>query len=86
MRILGIDPGFAIVGFGVIDYENTKYKTVDFGKITTKAKTNFPDRLKNVYDGVMQVIEAFSPDVLAIEELFFAKNCGPHDYRRCGSS
>ena len=74
MRILGIDPGFAIVGFGVIDYENTKYKTVDFGKITTNAKTKFPDRLKNVYDGVIQVIETYSPDVLAIEELFFNTN------------
>lgn len=74
MRILGIDPGFAIVGYGVIDYENGKYKTVDYGKITTPAGMDMPLRLKEVYDGVLRLIELFKPDVLAIEELFFNTN------------
>lgn len=74
MRILGIDPGFAIVGYGVIDYENSKYKTVDYGKITTPAGMDMPLRLKEVYDGVLRLIEIYKPDVLAIEELFFNTN------------
>ena len=74
MRILGIDPGFAIVGYGVIDYENGKYKTVDYGKITTPAGMDMPLRLKEVYDGVLRLIEMYKPDVLAIEELFFNTN------------
>ena len=74
MRILGIDPGFAIVGYGVIDYENSKYKTVDYGKITTPAGMDMPLRLKEVYDGVLRLIELFKPDILAIEELFFNTN------------
>lgn len=74
MRILGIDPGFAIVGYGVIDYEKGKYKTVDYGKITTPAGMDMPLRLKEVYDGILRLIELFKPDVLAIEELFFNTN------------
>lgn len=74
MRILGIDPGFAIVGYGVIDYEKGKYKTVDYGKITTPAGMGMPLRLKEVYDGILRLIELFNPDVLAIEELFFNTN------------
>ncbi len=74
MRILGIDPGFAIVGYGVIDYESANFKTVDYGKITTEAGEKFPDRLNTVYMGLKQIIEAYKPDVLAIEELFFNTN------------
>ena len=74
MRILGIDPGFAIVGYGVVDYESANFKTVDYGKITTHAGEKFPDRLNTVYMGVRQIIEAYSPEVLAIEELFFNTN------------
>lgn len=74
MRILGIDPGFAIVGYGVIDYEKGKYKTVDYGKITTPAGMEMPLRLKTVYDGALRLIETYNPDVLAVEELFFNTN------------
>ncbi len=74
MRILGIDPGFAIVGYGVIDYEKGKYKTVDYGKITTPAGMDMSLRLKEVYDGIIRLIDMFKPDVLAIEELFFNTN------------
>ncbi len=75
MRILGIDPGFAIVGYGIIEQNNSSgYKTVDFGKITTPAHTPLSKRLKSVYDGMTELIKVYKPDVLAIEELFFNTN------------
>lgn len=74
MRILGIDPGFAIVGYGVIDYSGTEYKTVDYGKVTTPAHTPLPKRLKTVYDGISKLIDTFNPDCMAVEELFFNTN------------
>lgn len=74
MRILGIDPGFAIVGVGVLDYEGNKFKTVEYGAITTEAGENMFDRLKKIYDELVEVIERVKPDAMAIEELFFNSN------------
>lgn len=74
MRILGIDPGFAIVGYGIIEYSGGTYKTIDYGKITTPAHTTLSSRLKSIYDGMTQLIEVYKPDVLAVEELFFNTN------------
>lgn len=74
MRILGIDPGVAIVGFGVIEYNQNVFKVVDYGKITTPAKTPLPKRLKMVYDGMTELIDTYKPDVVAMEELFFNTN------------
>ncbi len=74
MKILGIDPGIAIVGFGVIEYDGFKFKTIDYGAITTPAHTPLPARLKMVYDDMNYVIEKFKPDQVAIEELFFNNN------------
>lgn len=74
MKILGIDPGIAIVGFGVIEYDGFKFKTIDYGAITTPAHTPLPTRLKMVYDDMNYVIEKFKPDQVAIEELFFNNN------------
>lgn len=74
MIILGIDPGIAIVGYGVIKYENSKFKVLDYGVLTTPAGMSFPDRLKSVYDSLIVLIERFKPDAVAIEELFFNKN------------
>ncbi len=74
MRILGIDPGVAIVGYGVIEYNKNQFKVVDYGKITTPAHTPLPKRLKLVYDGMTQLVETFKPDVVAMEELFFNTN------------
>ena len=74
MRILGIDPGYAIVGWGVVDFENNRFRTVDFGAIRTKAGTDTVDRLEKIYDGINQIIEKYKPDHLAIEELFFNTN------------
>ena len=74
MRILGIDPGFAIVGVGVIDYEGNKFRTVDYGAITTKAGEDMSDRLKKIFDELTEIIDRHKPDVMAIEELFFNSN------------
>jgi len=74
MRILGVDPGFAIVGVGVIDYEGNKFATVDYGAITTEAGEEMFDRLKKIYDGLVELIERVRPDAMAIEELFFNSN------------
>lgn len=74
MIILGIDPGFAIVGYGVVAYEKGEYRTVDFGKITTPAKIPLYKRLKMIYDALSLLIENYKPDVMAVEELFFNSN------------
>ena len=74
MRILGIDPGFAIVGVGVIDYEGNRFGVVEYGAITTKAGEDMFDRLKKIYDETVEVIERVKPDAMAIEELFFNNN------------
>ncbi len=74
MRIIGIDPGYAICGFGVIDKVGTKLKVLDYGVYETKAHTPFADRLLTIADEVEQLIIKWKPDVMAIEELFFAQN------------
>lgn len=74
MIILGIDPGFAIVGVGVIQYEGNKFKVIDYYAITTKAGLKLEERLKIIYDGVNEAIKKYKPDYMAIEELFFNSN------------
>lgn len=74
MRILGIDPGFAIVGYGVIEYTGNKFKVIDYGAITTQAGEDIFDRLKKIHDDLNVIIDRFKPDVMAIEELFFNSN------------
>ena len=74
MRILGIDPGYAIVGYGVLDYDGNKFKVVEYGAITTSADEGMFDRLKSVYDDLCEIIERVKPDFMAIEELFFNSN------------
>lgn len=74
MIILGIDPGIAIVGYGIIECSGNHYKVLDYGCITTDSKLLFPDRLKIVYDSLIDVIDKYKPDEFAIEELFFNKN------------
>ncbi len=74
MIILGIDPGYAIVGVGVIEYIGNKFKVIDYLPITTEAHTPFDQRLKTIYDGVCEVIEKYKPDYMSIEELFFNDN------------
>ena len=74
MIILGIDPGFAIVGVGVIQYEGNKFKVIDYYAITTKAGLKLEERLKIIYDGINETIKKYKPDYMAIEELFFNSN------------
>ncbi|NWL87728.1 MULTISPECIES: crossover junction endodeoxyribonuclease RuvC [unclassified Paenibacillus] len=74
MRILGIDPGIAIVGFGFIDKEGSKCTPVQYGCIETKAHTPEEDRLLYVYEGMVQLIEKYQPDAVALEKLFFNRN------------
>lgn len=74
MIILGIDPGYAIVGVGVVEYNGNKFRTVDYFAITTEAHTPFEERLKIIYDGINDVIERYNPEFMAIEELFFNDN------------
>ncbi len=74
MIILGIDPGFATVGYGVIKSENGKVSAVDFGVIQTPKEKNFPERLVMLEKGVNLLIDRFSPDEIALEELFFNTN------------
>lgn len=74
MRILGIDPGYAIVGFGVLEYDGYKFVPVHFGAITTEANTDFNLRLKTIYDDMNTVLSTFKPEVMAIEKLFFNTN------------
>lgn len=75
MRILGIDPGTGIVGFGVIDVTSRgKYELVDAGVIRTPINQNLPDRLSTIYDELLEIIKANSPDEISVEKLFFSKN------------
>lgn len=74
MRILGIDPGFAITGFSIIDYEGNKFKLITSGAILTEAHTSFPLRLEKIHNELNQIINEYKPDAMAIEELFFNNN------------
>ena len=74
MRIIGIDPGTGILGFGVIDADGAKTKLVTAGVITTPAHTPLPDRLEEIYEGLTDIIKETKPEVMAIEKLFFAQN------------
>ena len=74
MRILGIDPGYAIVGFGVLDADRGKARLVRCGAINTQAGTPMPLRLLQIQEDLETLIRDFAPDVMAIEELFFNTN------------
>ncbi len=74
MRILGIDPGFAITGFSIIDYQGNKFKLITSGAILTEAHTSFPLRLEQIYNQLNSIIVDYKPDAMAIEELFFNNN------------
>lgn len=74
MIILGIDPGYAIVGYGVIEKKGNTTTCLDYGVITTGKDESFPDRLVQINDGIDYLIDKYKPDSLAIEELFFQNN------------
>lgn len=74
MIIIGVDPGYAIVGIGVVQYVGNKFRTLEYGAITTPAGMSTVDRLKKIYDEMTMLIEKYQPDAVAIEELFFNSN------------
>jgi len=74
MRILGIDPGLATLGFGVIDQQNNQLQMVDFGCIQTTPNISFPQRIFQVYQQLTNILVNYLPDVVVVEELFFSKN------------
>ena len=74
MRILGIDPGYAIVGYGVLDYASGRFSVVGFGAVTTPADLPFEKRLKMIYEDITEIIETYKPDDMGIEKLFFNTN------------
>ena len=74
MRILGIDPGYGITGFGVIEAERGKSRLIQCGAITTPAGMDFSARLEIIYEDMRKLLEVAKPDAVAIEELFFGQN------------
>ncbi|MDR2157170.1 MAG: crossover junction endodeoxyribonuclease RuvC, partial [Clostridiales Family XIII bacterium] len=74
MRILGIDPGYAILGYGIVDMRAGRFALVECGAVTTEAGTEMPARLKYIYAQLMELIARFEPEVAAVEELFFNSN------------
>lgn len=74
MRIIGIDPGTGILGFGVIDVVKGKFSLVDAGVVTTPAHTDHGERLEDIFDSLTEIIAMNKPDVMSIEKLFFSQN------------
>ena len=74
MSILGIDPGYAIVGYGVVDYNKNRFSVVGYGAVTTSAHTPFEKRLEDIYQDFCAIIDKYKPDELSIEKLFFNTN------------
>ena len=73
MRIIGIDPGYGILGFGIIDYQNNKHTLVDYGVIKTSKDISFPDRLLHIGKRLNELLEIYNPKEMAVEELFSKK-------------
>ena len=75
MKILGIDPGIGICGFGLIETTSrANAKALDYGVITTKIRAPLPSRLKELYESLQEVFDTTKPDVVSVEKLFFSKN------------
>ena len=76
MRVLGIDPGSEILGWGVVEGSGSKYSLVDFGTVRSSPRLAFSKRILKVYEGVAEVIVKYKPDAMSIEEAFYAVNVG----------
>lgn len=74
MIILGIDPGLAIIGWGVVEYKESAFRTVAYGALRTTAGIPTEDRLKLIYDGMEELLRTYRPDAMSVEELFFNTN------------
>jgi len=76
MRVLGIDPGSETLGWGVVEGSGLKYSLVDYGTVRSNPRQAFSKRLHNVYRGVEEIFERYRPELLSIEEAFYAVNVG----------
>lgn len=74
MVILGIDPGYATVGYGVLEYNKGRFRVMDYGAVTTPAGVDFPSRLQMIFEGISELCDRFKPDCMSVEELFFNTN------------
>lgn len=74
MRIVGIDPGYAIVGYGVLDYSGSRFGVVEYGAITTPAGMEFTERLRIIYVEMTAMLARTQPEAMAVEQLFFTNN------------
>lgn len=74
MIILGIDPGYAIVGYGVLDYKSGHFSVLEYGAVTTEAGTKFSDRISEIYDSMNYLLQKHKPDAMSIEKLYFNTN------------
>ena len=74
MRILGIDPGYGITGFGIVDAQRNNFRLLQYGAITTPPGADFPARLQMIYNDMTELLRVAQPDCVAIEELFFGQN------------
>ena len=74
MKILGIDPGYAIIGYGVLDYQNNHFTVIDYGAITTDAGVPFNRRLEIIYDELTALLEKHRPDAMSVEKVFYNNN------------
>ena len=74
MIIFGLDPGYAIVGFGVLSYNASRFKVLEYGAITTDKNTPFVKRIEEIYDGMNYLLEKYQPAAMAVEKLFFNTN------------
>lgn len=74
MVVLGIDPGYAIVGWGVIEYSHSHFKVLGYGAITTEAQTPFPERLQIIYNDMCYLFTKYKPEVMSMEKLFYNSN------------
>ena len=74
MRILGIDPGYATVGYGVVDIQGGRYHSVEHGAIVTRPEDDFPRRLEIIFDAAYSVMQKYRPQARSLEKLFFANN------------
>ena len=75
MIIMGIDPGLATVGFGIINASRgTKFETVEYGAVLTPAKSKIPDRLAEIFENISQLVKTYKPDAVSVEKLYFNTN------------
>ena len=71
MRVLGIDPGYAIVGWGVVEYIGNRFAPIGYGAVITEKDTPFEQRLVEIYEGVLDICKRYQPEALSIEKLYY---------------